>query len=167
MLLEILQKFKYFCTCRETFDYFCICGNCYRKQNVDKMSGFVLRKLLILKYFCTCIETFDYEIFVEIVTETGCRCENDCRVLCWKKLFPCFWKKSIFFKNSCIVMLQNSPNYTLREKLLILKYFCICRKCNRIAGFCVEKNSAPASEKKLFFKNSKFYRNVTETHQNP
>ena len=95
-------------------------------------------------------KSFDYEIFVEIVTETGCRlkCENDCRVLCWKNFFPVSEKK-VFFKNSCIVMLQNSPNYTLREKLLILKYFCICR--NRIAGFCVEKNSAPASENKLFF----------------
>ena len=103
------------------------------------MSGFVLRKFLILKYFCTCIETFDYEIFVEIVTETGCRCENDCWVLCWKKLFPCFWKKVFFLRIHVSLCYKTHQTIHLEKNFWFWNIFVFVESVRGLPGFVLKK----------------------------
>ena len=73
-------------------------------------------------------------------------------------------KVIIFLRNQIAIVMLNVIIF-LRNHIVIVKL----QKANAyeklICGNC--ENSASASEKKLFFKNSKFYRNVTETSVNP
>ena len=89
---------------------------------------------------------------------------------CVEKTFSLFLKKKYFLRIHVSLCYKTHQTIHLEKNFWFWNIFVFVESVTgcMIAGFCVEKNSAPASEKKFFFfKNSKFYRNVTETPQNP